>query len=241
MNKIVVANMKMNLNIDDISEYLKVINKEVSSKRVIFCPTSIYIPYFLKQRYSVGLQNTFIHENGAYTGEISAKQAALMGINYTIIGHSERRSYFKESDSLIAEKVKDAINSNLGVILCIGETLEEKNLLKTNRVLKRQLINALRGLDKEMLDNVVIAYEPVWSIGSGKVPTNKEIESVIEYIKMVVSETMESNKVKILYGGSVNEKNIKELNKLKNIFGFLVGGASIDLKKFLPIVEEVIK
>lgn len=241
MNKIVVANMKMNLTIEEISEYLKVINKEVTSKRVIFCPTSIYIPYFLKHDYSVGIQNTFIHESGAYTGEISPKQAALMGINYTIIGHSERRLYFKETDSLIAEKVKDAVNNNLGVILCIGETLEEKNMLKTNRILKRQLINALRDLEKEMIDNIVIAYEPVWSIGSGKVPSNKEIESIVEYIKMIVKEAMDYDNIPVLYGGSVNEKNIKELNKMKSIVGFLIGGASTDANKMLTIIEEVIK
>lgn len=231
----------MNLNIEEISEYLKVINKEVSSKRVIFCPTSIYIPYFLKHDYSVGIQNTFMHDSGAYTGEVSPKQAALMGINYTILGHSERRIYFKETDTLIAEKVKDAIKNNLGVILCIGETLEEKNLLKTNRILKRQIINSLRDLDKEMLDNIVIAYEPVWSIGSGKVPSNKEIEATTEYIKMIVKESKEYDNIPVLYGGSVNEKNIKELNKIKNLFGFLVGGASTDTNKILPIITEVLK
>lgn len=240
-NKIVIANMKMNMTISEISDYLKIVNNEVTSPRVVFCPTAIYTPYFLKQKYRVGLQDTFIHGSGAYTGEISPAQAASMGIKYTIIGHSERRSYFKENDSLINKKIHEAIKNNLGVILCIGETIEERNLLKTNRVLKRQILNCLRGIEEEMFNNIVIAYEPVWSIGTGLVPDNKEIKITVDYIKMLVKEYRNYDDVKVIYGGSVDDKNIQSLNSIDNIFGFLVGSASLNPDKLLKIIEEVIK
>lgn len=239
--RIIIANLKMNLSISEIATYLKVIDEKIKTNRVIICPTSIYIPYFLKKTYKVGIQNTFFHQKGAYTGEISPYQAASMGINYTIIGHSERRIYFKENDSLINEKIIEAIKHNLGVILCIGETSEEKNMMRSNRVLKRQIINALRGVDKEKLDNIVIAYEPIWSIGTGITPTNKEIEAMTDYIKMITREYTEYEDIKVIYGGSVNIKNIKTLNEIENISGFLVGSASNNPEEFIRIVDEVFR
>lgn len=240
MNKIIVANMKMNLNIEEISNYLKKINANVNSENVVFCPTSIYLPYFLKNNYKIGIQNIYSKNSGAYTGEVSPSQAASLGIHYALIGHSERRLYFKEDDILIKDKVLEAIKNNLKVILCIGETLEEKNLLKTTKVLKRQIVNVIRELDREMLDNLIIAYEPVWAIGSGLIPTNDDIEKISEYIKMVVNDTKGYLDIDVLYGGSVNEKNIDELNKLKNISGFLIGGASNDPEKIIDIINKTI-
>ena len=238
--KIVVGNLKTKMNVEDVSQYLKVVNKEVISEQVIICPTSIYIPYFLKQRYKVGLQNTFINEEGPYTGEITPSQAASMGIQYTIIGHSERRVYLKEDDEIINKKMISAVNSNMQIILCIGETLEEKQMLKTDMVLRRQLVNALNGLTIDMLHNVTIAYEPVWAIGTNKVASIKEIERTANYIKMIVHQNRGYKNMRVLYGGSVNEQNIKELNQIKNISGFLVGGASNDSEKFLSIINEVV-
>lgn len=238
--KIVVGNLKMNMTIDEISHYLKEVNNQIFSPNVVICPTSIYIPYFLKQRYQVGLQNTFFKSEGAYTGEISPKQAASIGVKYTILGHSERRMYFDETDIMINKKVHEAIKHNLKVIVCVGETSEEKNLLKTDRVLKRQLTNALRDLDESMFANVIVAYEPIWAIGTNVVPTNKEIKDAIDYIKMIANQVCDRVEIKVLYGGSVNDKNIKELNKISNIAGFLVGGASNDPKKFIKIIEEVV-
>lgn len=238
--KIVIGNLKTKMDINDISKYLKVINEQVIDKEVVICPTSIYIPYFLKQRYSVGLQNTFVNDEGSYTGEITPKQAVSMGIKYTIIGHSERRIHLDETDELINRKVISAINSNMRVILCVGETLEEKQMLKTDMVLRRQLVNALNGLSIDMLDNVTIAYEPVWAIGTNNVASNKEIERTANYIRMILHQNRGYENMRIIYGGSVNEQNIKELNQIKNISGFLVGGASNDAKKFLKIIEEVV-
>ena len=236
-NKLIIANHKMNMDAKEINNYLKELGK-IDNKNVIICPTSIYIPYFLKKKFKVGIQNTFIHDKGSYTGEISPKQAKSLGVSYTILGHSERRIYSDETDTFINKKVLEALNNKLKVILCICETLEEKNMLKTDRILKRQVINALR--DVEQIDNVIIAYEPVWAIGTGVVPTSSEISSTISYIKTIIDNLYPDNNVKIIYGGSVTEKNIKSLNKIKEVDGFLVGGASLDVKAFLKIIEVVV-
>lgn len=235
-NKLIIANHKMNMDANKLNDYLKDLAK-INNKNVVICPTSIYIPYFLKKKYKVGIQNTFIHNSGAYTGEVSPYQARSLGVSYTILGHSERRSYFDESDTIINKKALEALNAGLKVVICIGETLEEKNMLRTDRVLKRQVINALRNI--ELIDDVIIAYEPIWAIGTGIVPTNKEISSTISYIKTIIDNLYPNNNVKIIYGGSVNEKNIKELNKIKEVKGFLVGGASLNTKSLLKIIEVV--
>lgn len=236
-NKLVIANHKMNLNAIEIKNYLKEISI-INNKNVIICPSSIYIPYFLKQHFQVGIQNTFSHPKGAYTGEISPAQAKSLGVNYTIIGHSERRGYLNESDSLINKKVIEAIKNDLKVVLCIGETLEERELLKTDKILKRQIINDLKDIG--LIDNVIIAYEPIWAIGTGIVPNNKEISSTISYIKTIIDNLYPDSNVKIVYGGSVTEKNIKELNTIKEVDGFLVGGVSLDPDAFLKIIEVVV-
>ena len=235
-NKLVIANHKMNMEAKDLNNYLKEL-EIINNKNVVICPTSIYIPYFLKKGFQVGIQNTFMHSNGAYTGEVSPKQAKSLGVNYTILGHSERRNYLEENDTFINKKVLEALENKLKVVLCIGETLEERNMLKTDKILKRQVINGLRNVEK--INDVIIAYEPVWAIGTGVVPTNKEISSTISYIKTIIDNLYPSSNVKIIYGGSVTEKNIKELMKIDEVSGFLVGGASLNTKAFLKIIEVV--
>lgn len=236
-NKLIIANHKMNMMAVDLNDYIQAIN-EVGSDSIVICPTSIYIPYFLKKKYEVGLQNSFYEQKGAYTGEISPLQAKKLGVNYTIIGHSERREHFKEEDNNINKKISAALDCELKVILCIGETLEQRNMLKTDKILKRQIIDDLKGIDK--INDVIIAYEPIWAIGTGVVPTNKEISATISYIKTIIDNLYPDNNVKIVYGGSVTEKNIEELNQIKELNGFLVGGASLDTKKFLKIIEVVV-
>lgn len=242
-NKYVIANLKMNMDLNDTIQYLKIANKEINSKNVIICPTSIYIPYFLKQNYSVGVQNIYTCDKGAFTGEISPFQASSIGINYAIIGHSERRGYLKETDDFINQKIKAALKNNLKVILCVGETLEEKEMFRTEQVLKRQITYGLKDLTAEELKNVLIAYEPIWSIstsGTGKVPNNKDISDVSIYIKGLINSNFKYADTKILYGGSVNDKNISTLNEIKEIDGVLVGGASCDINKLLKIIEVVV-
>ncbi len=241
MEKIVVANLKMNLTVTEISSYLEDIKEVMNSKKVVICPTSIYLPYFLKQKYSVGIQNIAMSEEGAFTGEVSANQVSSMGVNYAIVGHSERRQLLGETDAIVNKKVLMGIRNKLTIILCIGETKEEKDMFKTDKVLKRQLINALRDIDIKETKNIIIAYEPIWSIGTGNVPENKDISAITMYIKGIVNNLYhEDVNIPVLYGGSVNEKNIEELNKINEISGVLVGGASLKADKLQKIKEVII-
>ncbi len=241
--KLIVANLKMQQTIEDVSEYLKIIQKKTNLKKrnVVICPTSIFVPYFMKQGFSVGLQNIFFRSSGAYTGEVSPLQAKSMGINYVILGHSERRSYFNENDIDINNKMKEALKNNLKVILCIGETLEEKNLLKTDRVLKRQLMVGLKEISLFDFDNIFIAYEPIWAIGTNIIPEVTEIEKTTAFIKNIVEKLYKASNIKVLYGGSVNDTNIKELQNVSNISGYLIGGSALDAKKLAKIVDIVDK
>lgn len=238
MNKIVVGNQKMNMSFSDISRFIDEIKGKINSNDVIICPSSIYVPYFLNHDFSVGMQDIFYDNKGAYTGFISPIQAKGMNINYTIIGHSERRS-LNETDSIINKKVINATENELKVILCVGETLEEKSVMKTELVLRRQIFGALTGVKK--IENVIIAYEPVWSIGSGIVPTKEEIEKIVLYIQKIVKQYVNYEDIPVIYGGSINSQNISDINSISILKGVLVGDASCNSSEFLKIKEVVLK
>ncbi len=237
--KMVVGNMKMNLTAKEINKYLKEVEKKKYNSQVVFCPSALYLPYFLGHDFAVGIQNVAAYENGAYTGEISASQAKSMKISYAIIGHSERRGYFQETDEVVATKLRLALKENLKVILCIGETLEERDSLSTYKVLKKQVKAALQGIDKNDIAKVTIAYEPIWAIGTGRVPSNTEIEDTVSFLKDMVRELLHVE-IPVLYGGSVTDENIQTLNKIPNVDGYLVGGASTKIEKFNKIIEVVV-
>lgn len=234
-NKIVVGNFKSYMTLGEVKNYIRIINKKIDSKNVILCPSNLYVSYFLDNNISIGLQNITNLPN--CTGEITVEQAKSCGIHYFIVGHSERRINFDEDDIIINKKVINLLNNDLNVILCIGETEEEKNRLKTNSVLKRQIINCLRGVKNTQ--NLVLAYEPVWAIGTNILPSNQEINSIVSYIKKLVKDLYNLD-IKVLYGGSVNKDNIKSLNSIHNIDGFLVGKASTNANEFLEILEVVV-
>lgn len=235
--KLVVVNLKMNQTIDQVSTYLDVIDQSITTDQVIICPTSIYLPYFLKKKYRVGIQNTFFRSEGSYTGEISPKQVRSMGVTYTILGHSERRIYFNETDTTINKKILEALKFHLHVILCIGENKEERNLLKTDRVLKRQILNGLRGIPKEILPNIIIAYEPV-HIGIDF--SLNDIENNIRYIRELIQLTYQIKEIKIIYGGEIEEKSIKKINQIKEIDGFLISHNILDPHQLLKIISSII-
>lgn len=226
--KLIVGNLKMNLTINQLEDYLKEL-EEIKDK-IVICPTSIYAPYFIANNFQVGLQNVFYEDKGSYTGEISPLQAQKINIKYTILGHSERRIIFKESDEVINKKIKAALRNNLKVILCLGEK-KNQNAFK---IISEQLNSCLK--DVSDLSNIIIAYEPVWAIGTNKTPKNEKINDVILYIKRLIKKEFNFD-IKVLYGGSVNEQNIDKLNEIKSIDGFLIGSAAIDPKKLKKIVE----
>ncbi len=235
-----VANWKMFGNLKSINTLDKVIkfskSKEIKKGRLIYCPPYTLITSFFKKfencLIDIGGQNC--HENddyGAHTGSINSKMLKSIGANYVILGHSENRIK-GETDKLINLKIRSAIKAKLKVIFCIGETLKEKNSGKTNSILSKQI---KFGLDKvKKKSNIFIAYEPVWSIGTGKIPKSKELQQTVEFIK----KKFKGKLPKILYGGSVNPKNINDLKKISSLDGFLIGGASQSSKKFIDIVKK---
>ena len=232
---LVVANLKMNLSAKELVKYLYKVN-QYQGNNLVICPTSIYIPYFLKHSYKVGVQNIFYENEGSYTGEISPLQASSLGIEYAIIGHSNRRNLFHETDLDINKKIIKCLENKIKVIVCVGETLEEKNMMKTSRVLKKQIMTNLRGIKD--LSNVYIAYEPVWAIGSNQVPSNQDIKDTINYIKELVLEFNQYEDIKVLYGGSIDENNIELIKKIPNIDGILLGNSALDTEKLFSILEK---
>lgn len=234
--KIVAANWKMNMNLKEAKSLCKTLLPLVKTndKTVVFCVPSINITEVGKMlkgtNVKLGAQNMFYEEKGAYTGEISADMLLSAGVEYVIIGHSERRQIFKENDVMINKKIKKALAAGLIPIMCVGETLTQREKNETLDHIKNQLEKGLKSVSKDDIKNVVLAYEPIWAIGTGHTATSKQAEDVCAYIRKVLTEMYDkktADEVSILYGGSVNEKNAKELFSKKNIDGGLIGGASL--------------
>lgn len=236
-SKIVIGNHKNYMNLNDISKFLKKANEKINTTRVIICPSNLYVPYFIKHGYDVGVQNVEILK--PLTGEITINQISELGVNYVIVGHSERVKYFDEAEDIINHKVIDVVNNDLKAIVCIGETLEEKNLFKTEKSLKRQLTGYFKNIPLEKMNNVIVVYEPVWTVGTGKNVTLVDLKKNVNYIKELFKK-MYNVDISVLYGGSVNSSNIEKFNKLEEIDGFLVGESSTNADEFLKIIEVVV-
>ena len=235
-----IANWKMfgdlrSLNsLDSVIKFSK--NNKNTNFRIIYCPPSTLIRPLSKRlkktNLEVGAQNCHENDNyGAFTGHVNSKMLKNVGAKYVILGHSENRQS-GENDKLINLKIKSAIKSNLKVIFCIGETLSEKRKKITNKVLAKQITKGLKSVKNT--SNIIIAYEPVWSIGTGLIPKSNDLLNSISFIKnKFVKKTP-----KVLYGGSVNGKNITQLKDITVIDGFLIGGASQTSKKFIDIIKK---
>ena len=246
-NKILfIANWKMFGNLNSVKSIESVINlskkKNYKNAKIIYCPPYTLLNYFViktrKTNLDVGAQNCHYEINtGPYTGSISSTMIKKLGAKYVIIGHSENRSN-GETNTQINKKIHSAILNNLNVIFCIGENLFEKKNKKTNKILKQQIDLGLKKIKK--IDKIIFAYEPVWSIGTGKVLTNKELTKQVIIIKKIIKNKFKNQKTKIIYGGSVNNKNINNLKQIKEINGFLIGGASQNPKKFIDIIKKTI-
>ncbi|PHH76610.1 hypothetical protein CDD82_3913 [Ophiocordyceps australis] len=226
------GNFKMNGTVSSIKEITSALNKAVldAEVEVVVAPPALYLLLVrgeLRSGIEVASQNVFDKPNGAFTGEISVSQLIDSNITWTILGHSERRTLLCESDKVVAVKTKYATTNGLGVIWCCGESLEEREAGKTIEVVSRQL-SALKAEDPDW-SKVVIAYEPIWAIGTGKVATTEQAQEVHKSIRHWLKSVSPkiADETRILYGGSVNEKNCRELGKQPDIDGFLVGGASL--------------
>ena len=234
--RIIAGNWKMNMTPSEavkLVEELKplVVNDDVD---VVYCVPAIDIVPVVEavkgSNVQVGAENFYIEDKGAYTGEISAPMLVDAGVKYVIIGHSERREYFKEDDAFLNKKVKKAIASGLTPILCCGETLEQREMGVTMDWIRLQIKSDLAGVAADDVKNLVIAYEPIWAIGTGKTATSDQAEEVCKGIRELIAEVYDTDTaqaVRIQYGGSMNAGNAKELLAKPNIDGGLIGGASL--------------
>ena len=244
--KVIAGNWKMNMLPNEAIEYIQNFEPMVKNSKaeVILCVPYTDLFYCLLNaqgtNIKIGAQNMHFAETGAYTGEVSGKMLKAIGVEYVIIGHSERRQYYNETDETVNKKIKAAFEYELKPIVCVGETLEEREAGKTEEKITTQTRLALEGLSNEQVKNTIIAYEPIWAIGTGKTATsedaNNSIKAIREEIKRIYGEVV-SNEVIIQYGGSVKSSNAKELFTTSDIDGGLVGGASLKPDEFSKIVN----
>lgn len=241
----VIANWKMNQTLADTAEFFEKINSSNNVSVVVCPPTQLLYPAYLfikqaKKPVGLGAQNVHWAEKGAYTGEISTSMLLDVGCEYCLIGHSERRQYAGEDDALVNMKVAQAIKAGLTPIICIGETLKQKNALQTEQVLERQLLGALKNIDSSKF---ILAYEPVWAIGTGLSATAELAQQTHAYIRSVLKQILGQNadSISILYGGSANESNAADYSLMPDIDGVLVGGASLNAQSFQGIINVFAK
>ena len=244
--KVIAGNWKMNMLPNEAINFIEEFTPLVKDTKneVILCVPYIDLFYALLNvqgtNIKIGAQNMHWEENGAYTGEISAKMLKSIGVEYVIIGHSERRQYFAETDETVNKKVKAAHSNGLKPIVCVGETLEQREANKTIEIITKQTKLALEGLTNEEIENTIIAYEPIWAIGTGKTATssdaNESIKAIRKEIEKIYGQIV-ANRVIIQYGGSVKSSNAKELFTTSDIDGGLVGGASLKAEEFARIAN----
>ncbi len=245
-NMFFIANWKMFGDLKSINSTKKVIklskSKNYKNIQIIYCPPYTLIDKFSKitknSNVEIGAQNCHhFQKPGPFTGSINAGLIKSIGAKYVIIGHSENRIQ-GDNNKIINLKIKSALKHKLKIIFCIGESLRERKINKTNSVLKSQIVNGLKNINKN--NNIIFAYEPVWSIGTGIVPTTNNLQNQIFAIKKMIIKFWKLKNPKIIYGGSVNPKNVKNLKKIRSIKGFLVGGASQNSNNFIDIIKKTI-
>lgn len=246
---IVAGNWKMNLSfeladdlVNDIAEKLDSVELNAD---VVICPPFPYLELTSdlaqESNFFAGAQNVASFDNGAYTGEVSSKMLASMNVDYCIVGHSERRKYFNETNQEIATKITKLLKDDIKPIFCLGEVLEEREAVKHFEVVQKQLEESLFNLTSQEILNVVIAYEPVWAIGTGKTATSLQAQEMHAFIRSLLDKKYGNEvaeEISILYGGSCNAKNAKELFANKDVDGGLIGGASLKAEDFIAIIKS---
>ncbi|RUL47421.1 triose-phosphate isomerase [Lysinibacillus antri] len=246
---IIAGNWKMYKTFDEAVEFTEEVRDKIPSEDkvdAVICSPALYLPSLVDiatdTDLAIGAQNMHYENEGAFTGEISPSQLASINVDYVILGHSERREYFNETDEAINKKVRAAISHGIVPIICCGETLEEKEADQTTQKVAGQVKAALEGFSAEEVQHMVIAYEPIWAIGTGKTATAEDANNVCGQIRHTIEElygkeTAES--IRIQYGGSVKPENIKELLSKEHIDGALVGGASLEVASFLALLNSI--
>ncbi len=252
IKKVIAGNWKMNKLFSEADDFFDTIMEFVgdfdnlNNTEIIICPPSLYLElatdYSIDFPVHIGAQNASEHDFGPYTGEISPQMLAAMGVDFSIIGHSERRKYYHETDEVINKKLKNVLNAEITPIFCIGETLEQRENNQTKNVILSQLEKGLK--DIEIYKNLYVAYEPVWAIGTGKNATPEQAEEVHSIIRNWLENKYSreiADSIPILYGGSVKPENLISLLSKQNINGALIGGASLDVEKFMKMIKDAVK
>jgi triosephosphate isomerase len=254
MNKerklIIAGNWKMNKTAAEAVDLVKNLKLELASVKesdIVVCPPFTALGEVSKQilnsNIRLGAQNMSEHNFGAYTGEIAAGMLKEFSVRYVILGHSERRQYQKETDALISKKTLAAHAASIKPIVCVGETLAEREAKETEKVLDTQVRGSLAGLSKEQMEETILAYEPVWAIGTGKTATAAQAQEAHLFIRRLLGTLFDENvarRVRIQYGGSVKPSNARELMGLPDVDGALVGGASLETRSFADIIKNSI-
>ena len=244
--KIIAGNWKMNMLPNEAMSFITELEPYAKNAKceIILCVpyTDLFYSLLTAQNTNIkiGAQNMHWEEKGAYTGEVSPNMLKCINVEYAIIGHSERRQYFAETDETVNKKIKSALNHGLKPILCVGETLEQRENNMQDAIISNQIKSALKGI--ESIENIIIAYEPIWAIGTGKVATKEDANNTIKIIRSTVKELYGDNvaqNICILYGGSVKKENAKELFSTSDIDGALIGGASLKVDEFAKIIESM--
>ena len=244
---VIAGNWKMNFTPDEATAFINEIKPMVAGKDncdIVFCAPYVTISAAMKaaegSNIKIGAENVHFAPKGAYTGEVSAEMLKAIGVEYVIVGHSERRQYFAETDQTVNLRTLAALNAGLKAIVCVGETLEQRELGYTETLLKFQTKMALTNVTAEQMKNVIIAYEPVWAIGTGVTATADQADEGNGYVRAAVAEMFGAEIAEatvVQYGGSMNEKNAAELLSKPNVDGGLIGGASLVAAKFAAIVD----
>jgi len=251
MKPLIVANWKCNPTLLKGAKLLfnsvKRGIKSIKNVEVVICPPFVYLSYFLNSKFYIpnlklGAQDCFWKEKGPFAGGISPVMLKNLGCHYVILGHSSRRIWFNETDEVINKKIKAAISANLGPILCIGETGEEREKGQTQSILKSQIEKGLQKISKKEIKKITIAYEPVWAIGTGKPCNAEEAQKMGLLIRKMIAKKYSlliAKKIRILYGGSVNSKNARPYITEAKFQGFIIGGASLNPREFIKIVKTI--
>ncbi|HWL22158.1 MAG TPA: triose-phosphate isomerase [Ureibacillus sp.] len=248
---IIAGNWKMYKTFDEATQFVESVRDQIPSEDqidAVICAPALYLPKLVglatDTDLAIGAQNMHFETEGAFTGEISPTQLSDINVDYVILGHSERREYFNETDEAVNKKVRAALAAGIVPIICCGETLEEREAGKTEEKVSGQIKAALAGFSADEVEHMVIAYEPIWAIGTGKTATADDANQVCGSIRQVVEELFGKDcaeKVRIQYGGSVKPENIEELLSKEHIDGALVGGASLQVDSFLALVNKAVK
>ena len=247
---VIAGNWKMYKTKDEALSFIYAVNQELPDKEkveTVICAPAIFLRDLVKRQgenLAIGSQNVHYLDNGAYTGEISTAMLKSYGVKYAVIGHSERRAYYNETDETVNFKLKKSVSDEIVPIVCVGESLEIREAGTTDQVVKAQVVKAYTDVSAEDVLKTVIAYEPIWAIGTGKTATPEQANDTIKAIRGVIAElygTEVAEQLRILYGGSVKPANVDELLATSDIDGALIGGASLDPDSFLTLANAALK